>query len=157
MGPSALTTKLSCQLGSGIWRLWSIPVIQKLCLQFYAVNKLNMAYVSALTLTFLCFSAFSREEYVLLGLYSTALVSLLPGYNVLYSFRYFAIWRPAIFKFISLKVSLDFSAIHLLDKREFQHRRRRRQRKRHFSWRLKWISVFSNFVAFIPVRLKSLM
>ena len=91
MGPSALTTKLSCQLGSGSWSLWSIPVIQKLCLQFYAVNKLNMAYVSALTLTFLCFSAFSREEYVLLGLYSTALVSLLPGYNVLYSFRYFAI------------------------------------------------------------------
>ena len=79
MGPSALTTKLSCQLGSGIWHLWSIPVIQKLCLQFYAVNKLNMAYVSALTLTFLSFFAFSREEYVLLGLYSTALVSLLPG------------------------------------------------------------------------------
>ena len=91
MGPSALTTKLSCQLGSGGWSLWSIPVIQKLCLQFYAVNKLNMAYVSALTLTFLSFFAFSREEYVLLGLYSTALVSLLPGYNVLYSLRYFAI------------------------------------------------------------------
>ena len=91
MGPIALTTKLSCQLGSGIWHLWSIPVIQKLCLQFYAVNKLNMAYVSALTLTFLSFFAFSREEYVLLGLYSTALVSLLPGYNVLYSLRYFAI------------------------------------------------------------------
>ena len=44
-----------------------------------------------LTLTFLSFFAFSREEYVLLGLYSTALVSLLPGYNVLYSLRYFAI------------------------------------------------------------------
>ena len=43
-----------------------------------------------LTLTFLSFFAFSREEYVLLGLYSTALVSLLPGYNVLYSLRYFA-------------------------------------------------------------------
>ena len=79
MGPSALTTKLSRQLGSGIWHLWSIPVIQKLCLQFYAVNKLNMAYESTLTLTFLSLFAFSREEYVLLGLYSTALVSLLPG------------------------------------------------------------------------------
>ena len=44
-----------------------------------------------LTLTFLSSFVFSREESVLLGLYSTALVSLLPGYNVLYSFRYFAI------------------------------------------------------------------
>ena len=50
MGPSALTTKLSCQLGSVGWSLWSIPVIQKLCLQFYAVNKLNMAYESTLTI-----------------------------------------------------------------------------------------------------------